>query len=217
LFHVEGKDKGQEMFGGRDPRFSPPYFDFKEVFGSYEEQKTDMVDKTVSRILALCHSLNVYSTKEDIGRDTIMKLVAAASKEIRVIAPCQLGSFRLMLLLQGCSYLKVGMRTGTSTRQIFFPVKDSGSWQHVKDVGVSDEHVESVCYEIQRELSTPARKVWMDEVEVILCESKEGRLLEKFDTFVKGQMLFLMDDHGSVWIKKYNENHWKRFIARHKR
>jgi hypothetical protein len=207
LFHVEGKDKGQEMIGGRDPRFSPPYFDFKEVFGSYEEQKTDVVDKTVSRILALCRSLNVYSTKEDIGRDTIMKLVAAASKEIRVIAPCQLESFRLMLLLQGCSYLKVRMRTGTSTRQIFFPVKDSGSWDHVKDVGVSDEHVESVCYE--------ARKVWMDEVEVILCESKEGRLLEKFDTFVKGQMLFIMDNHGSVWIKKYNENHWQWFTPRH--
>ena len=57
----------------------------------------------------------------------------------------------------------------------------------------------------------------MDEVEVILCESKDGRLLQKFDTFVMGQLLWRIDDFGSVWIKLHNEKLWKRYTARHKR
>lgn len=146
-----------------------------------------------------------------------MSCVEDAANEIRDLGRCELGGFRLMLLLQGCAYLKVRLHSGSHLRQIFFPVHGSGSWNHVKDVGVADEQVEAVCYEVQRELSLPSRKVWMDEVEVALCESKDGRLLQKYDTFVHGQMLFRFDDFGSVWIKLFREKVWKRFTALHKK
>jgi hypothetical protein len=122
-----------------------------------------------------------------------------------------------MILLQGCAFMKVRLRSGTHLRQMFFPVNGSGSWEHLMDVGISADNVESVCFELQRELSTPSRTVWMDEVEVVLCESKDGRLLQKFDTFIVGQMLWRIDDFGGVWVKFYNNYEWIRFVPRHKR
>jgi hypothetical protein len=218
LFYVDGKDKGQEMFGGADPRFGPIGFDFKEVFGTYDNPKKGVVDGIVDCILNLCDSLNLlYDSKDSVSRDEVLDLVEAAAEVIRDIGRCELGSFRLMIVLQCCAYMKVRLKSGVQLRQMFFPVKDSGSWNHVREAGVEAVDVEAVCYEIQREISTPSRFVWMDEVEVILCESKDGRLLQKFDTFVMGQLLWRIDDFGSVWIKLHNEKLWKRYTARHKR
>ena len=44
LFYQHGKEKGQEMFGGESPRFSPIAFDFKEVFGTDLEQRQGVID-----------------------------------------------------------------------------------------------------------------------------------------------------------------------------
>lgn len=56
----------------------------------------------------------------------------------------------------------------------------------------------------------------LDEVETMLCESKEGRLLTKVDVFVKGQALFRLDDEGIPWIKEYGEYFWSRVKIRYR-
>lgn len=81
---------------------------------------------------------------------------------------------------------------------------------------IDESQIESVCYEIQQVLSTPTRFVSMDEVEVILCESKAGRLLKKFDLIIKGQDLFKLDDDGASWVKLYRQNSWQEVIIRHR-
>jgi hypothetical protein len=213
LFYEEGKEKGQEMFGGATPRFGPIGFDFKEVFGTYEDPRKEVVDGIVDIILKLCDSLNLlFHSGATASRLEVLSLVEAAAEEIRGVGRCELGTFRLMILLQGCAFMKVRLRSGTHLRQMFFPVNGSGSWEHLMDVGISADNVESVCFELQRELSTPSRTVWMDEVEVVLCESKDGRLLQKFDTFIVGQMLWRIDDFGGVWVKFYNNYEWIRFV-----
>jgi hypothetical protein len=218
LFYEEGKEKGQEMFGGATPRFGPIGFDFKEVFGTYEETKNDTVDGIVDIILKLCDSLNLlFHSGATVSRLEVLSLVEATAGEIRGVGRCELGTFRLMILLQGCAFMKVRLKSGEHLRQMFFPVNGSGSWEHLMDAGVSAQDVEAVCFELQRELSTHWRIVWMDEVEVILCESKDGRLLQKFDTFIVGQMLWRIDDFGGVWVKLYNNFEWTRFVPRHKR
>lgn len=215
LFYVPGKEKGQEMFGGEDPRFSPGSFDFKEVFGQPDDPRKDVVDKVVDLLLALCDSVNLLKGTI-IRHGTFLDLVESTASAIRDEAKCELGAFRLMILLQGCAFLGVRVEKGTHLREMFFPVKGSGSWCHLTDVGIAENQIESVCREIQRELSTPSRPFWMDEVEVVLCESKNGRLLQKYDTFIYGQMLFKMDDEGSVWIKLFGENEWKEFKSKHR-
>jgi hypothetical protein len=57
----------------------------------------------------------------------------------------------------------------------------------------------------------------MDEVEVILCESKDGRLLKKFDLIVKGQSLFKLDDEGLPWVKHYSQHNWVKVDILHKK
>ena len=95
-------------------------------------------------------------------------------------------------------------------------MKGSGSWNHCKEARVGDSQIESVCLELQNELSLPGRRIWMDEVEVILCESKDGRLLKNFDLVIKGQSLFKLDDNGASWMKVYRETNWVQVDVRHR-
>jgi hypothetical protein len=219
LFHVEGKDKGQEMIGGNDPRFGPPGFNFVEVFGTKTASPNyEAVDKVVDIVLLLCDSINLELSPDHavVTRETMMGLVEDASQRINSVAKCELGPFRLMILLQGCAHLGVRLQIGKHLREMFFPVKGAGSWTHITDHGVVDADVQVVCREIQSELSTTKRKVQMDEVEPVLCESKEGRLLRKYDTFVKGQSLFRLDEIGSSWLKLYGEYRWRRYRVKHR-
>ena len=92
---------------------------------------------------------------------------------------------------------------------MFFPVKGSGSWSHIKEMGVDEEDIECVCYELIKEMSTNERQLLMDEIEVILCESKDGHLLKKFDLIIRGQSLFKLDGNGIPWVKEYYKHEWK--------
>lgn len=218
LFYVEGKERGNEMIGGEDPRFGPIGFDFNEVFGTHNNPKFEIVDAVVDSLLSLCDRVNlvIRPSQCETGDAAILKLLSEASQQVGAVAKCELGSFRLMLFLQGCGYLRVRLEPGEYLRRMFYPVKGSGSWNHVKEQHVEDKDVGMVCLEVQKELSTPRRKVWMDEVEVILCESKEGRLLQKFDTFIKGTSLFRFDNVGECWIKRFGEYVWMRYRVRHR-
>ena len=91
---------------------------------------------------------------------------------------------------------------------MFFPVKGSGSWSHIKEMGVNEEDIECICYELINEMSTTERQLLMDEIEVILCESKDGRILKKFDLIIKGQSLFKLDGNGYSWMKEYCKHEW---------
>jgi hypothetical protein len=62
-----------------------------------------------------------------------------------------------------------------------------------------------VCPVVGVQFSTFDRKVFLDEVETMLCESIISHLLTKFDVFIKGQSLFLMDGDGVSWMKLYGE------------
>lgn len=121
LFYKVGNDKGQEMFGGESPRFGPIGFDFKEVFGTNEDPKTVVVDKVVDAILNFFDQINLL--EEDAPRGTVMQIVATASASIGGIAKCELGCFRLMILLQCAIYLRVRLTPAKRLRQIFFQSK----------------------------------------------------------------------------------------------
>ena len=212
-FYRPGKEKGQEMFGGETPRFGPIGFDFKDVFGTDKSQRRETVDKVVGELLAFLDEVNTLT--DAVDRNSVMDMVARASERIRMHAKCELGSFRLMILLQGAIYLRVRLKPGSHLRKIFFPVKNSGSWSHIKEMMVDESQIESVCYEVQRELSTPERLISMDEIEVILCESKDGRLLKKHDLIIKGQDLFKLDEGGASWVKPYAQKKWKETTILH--
>ena len=214
-FYQSEKDKGQEMFGGESPRFGPIGFDFKEVFGTDIAQRRQVVDNVVAELLVFLEEVNDLKDGV-IDRQLVLSIVARASDRIRRHAMCELGSFRLMILLQGAIYLRVRLKPGKHLRQIFYPVKGSGSWSHISETMVHESQIESVCYELQQELSTPTRFISMDEIEVILCESKDGRLLKKYDLIIKGQDIFKLDDDGASWVKLYGQKKWDEISIQHR-
>jgi hypothetical protein len=130
LFHVEGKDKGQEMIGGDNPRFGPIGFDFNEIFGTKDKSpEYELVDKVVDIVLELLDSVNREFSPEDavVTRETVMELVEDASRRINSVAKCELGPFRLMILLQGCAHLGVRLQIGKHLREMHYKMK-SVTW-----------------------------------------------------------------------------------------
>ena len=91
---------------------------------------------------------------------------------------------------------------------LFYPVRGSGSWSHLKEIGIDESEIEGVCQEIRNEISTTKHLIQMDEVEVILCESKDGRLLKKIDLVVKGQSIFKLDENGALSVKYFASHEW---------
>ena len=207
LFYLPGKEKGQEMFGGEFPRYGPIGFDFKDVFGTDMSPNNEVVDRIGVGLCDFLDEVNALVGKE-IHCALVMEIFLRTSERIRAIAKCELGCFRLMIFLQGAVYLGVRVQPGVHLRQIFFPIEGSGSWSHLKEAKIAESEVEAVCLEVGKELSTADRFIWMDEVEVILCESKDSRLLKKFDLIIKGQSLFKLDDDGRSFMKLFGQTTW---------
>ena len=134
-----GNEKGQEMFGGESPRFGPIGFDFKDAFGTNVEPMKSRVDAVVDYILLFFDKIN--SLLCHASRTEVMNIVKKTSIAIGTVCRCELGCFRLMILLQGAIYLKVRVKPSPHLRKMFFPVKGSGSWSHIKEMGVNEEDI----------------------------------------------------------------------------
>ena len=214
LFYVEGREKGQEMYVGIDPRFSCVSINFPEVFGTQEKPTKGKIDSLVCVIKGLCTSINeiVQSTVGEVDHEMIVGEIKAAAAACRSTAAAQLGEFRLMLILQACVHLGLGFTPSRQLRNIFLPVEGSGSWEHMTEFAGAEpgEHI-VICKELQRQLSDrDGMIVMMDEVEAMLCEGKPGRILQKFDRFIKGQSLFMVDDEGVPWMLPYGKKNWEK-------
>ena len=51
----------------------------------------------------------------------------------------------------------------------------------------------------------------MDEIEPMLCAAASSEIIE--DTYIKGQYLFRLDEHGVAWMQVYKAVYWMRVPA----
>ena len=84
-----------------------------------ENPKYDNVDKFVDIILAMCNKFNnktkfprTAEGSQLITRESVMEIIVGASENISVVADCQLGLFRLMIILHGCAHLGIQLKPG---------------------------------------------------------------------------------------------------------
>ena len=56
--------------------------------------------------------------------------------------------------------------------------------------------------------------IMMDEVEAMLCKSKPGRVLQKFDRFIKGQSIFVKNIKGVPWVLRYGKRQWEHICTK---
>jgi hypothetical protein len=225
--------KGTEYCGGPHPRFSPPGFNFREVFGlldpdSDAESEEDEVkrDKESKRrvdfltevLLELLDAVNDISGdgSNAIPRVKLQPLVLAANLKIKKFLGCELGEFRLLIFLQFCALLRIVLKPGRYLRSLLYPAEGMASFEHIIKSGFKAEEVDKVCEMLLTELGSPTHPLYMDELETMLCESCEGRMLLKFDVFIKGQTLFRLDDDGVPWMKEYSKVVWRRVPTRFK-
>jgi hypothetical protein len=199
------KDGGSEIIGGPNPRYSPVGFNFRETFG----RDGVLVDKVVDVLFELIGSINAVPDGE-MSFMVMEPLLKRTVSDLNKVVHCELGEFRLLVFLQICAHLRIGLRTSTNLREILYPVVGAASHAHILHHGFKADQVLEVFDMLRSEMSTGIRRVPMDEVEPLLCESKAGRLLTKFDVFIKGQALFRLDESGVPWIKGYGEYCWRR-------
>lgn len=193
------KDGGGEFIGGPNPRYSPIGFNFRQTF----DKSGDGPNKVESITTILLGLLNKINEMPSIDSWAMEELLEKTTGDINAVARCELGLFRLQVFLQFCAHLRIRLHAHPKLREILFPVKTAASHGHITSHGFSDEQVFDVCEMLKQELSEPSRVKHNDELEVELCESTDGRLLQLVDVFIKGQGVWSLDDYGCSWVKPY--------------
>ena len=203
--NVGYQQKSQYMYGGPDARFSSASIDFEDLFGTKEDPKIDLWRNVVNVIGTLLFQINQVVTDEaipitpELVHDTILN---QCTTKLKSIAPCQLGPFRLMLLVQSAAHLGIGIRSHQRLPEIFIPIKGFGSYNHLRRCGISEKDCFPCALEISREINKP-----MIGTEAALCESID-RDCRKVDTFFYGQSIFDMLRNGTSNYRPFEGKDW---------
>jgi hypothetical protein len=203
---------GLEFVGGdySPPRYPPVTFNFQKVFGS--EDGGTKIDLLVDELILLIESVNTIlgNPELELCRSTLEPSLNSTRSRIRMNLPdLELGPFRLLVFLEFCAHLNVGLTMpNKKIRDLLYPVAGTASYGLISDHGAGEKDdtdgvVDQICVMLQSELSTPSRPVFMDEIEPMLREAA-GSGWEGNDTFFKGQSLFRLDEHGAPVVKSYN-------------
>jgi hypothetical protein len=226
---ADDMDSGADFVGGNysPPRYPPVSFDIRILFGSDDTSKVDLL---VDELIKLIDSVNriLESLVLALGRSTLEPLLNATSNRIREILPgLELVPFRLLLFLEFCAHLNVGLTMGTEKiRNLLYPVSGTASHRLILKHLLADERfkdrdpgdlVDVTCSFLISELSTTDRQVFMDEIEPMLCEvmpSDEYRWGGN-DTFIKGQSLFWINEGGVPFVRSYGkESAWTPILPK---
>jgi hypothetical protein len=210
------RETGYEFIGGDyyPARYPPVTFNFRKVFESDGEK----VDLLVDELMSLIKAVNEIEENGllKLCRATLEPRLTSTSNRIREVLPdCELCPFRLLVFLQFCAHLNVGLTACKNLRNILYPVAGAASHCHIVGNGFKDSAIDEICSFLQSEMSTPSRIVFMDEIEPMLCEaSTQHRRWEGKDIFIKGQDLFRLDEHGTPWVKVFRSMTWSRVVYR---
>jgi hypothetical protein len=220
LFSIQGTlvESETDLIGGdyysTPPRYSPITFNIRGVFG----RDRGKVDSLVDALISLINAVNEISVEmEENGlllepcRTVLNPLLNTTRDQIRAIDPnCDFEPFRLLLFLHFCAHLNLGLKACKKLRNLLYPVSGDASHGGIVDGGFKkgdDSQVDEICSFLQSEMSTVAgRVVFMDEIEPMLCLAfPSERSWEGKDIFIKGQLLFRLDDNGTPWVKSYEK------------
>jgi hypothetical protein len=226
-------DSGLDFVGGNysPPRYPPVSFDIRMLVGSGDD--TSKVDLLVDELIKLIDSVNTIldSLVLAVGRSTLEPLLNATSNRVLEILPgLEMVPFRLLLFLEFCAHLNVGLTTGTKKiRDLLYPVSGTASHRLILKHVLADKRfkdrdpcklVDDACSFLKSELSSADRQAFMDEIEPMLCEampSDEYRWGGN-DTFIKGQSLFRINEHGVPFVRSYGkESEWMPILPKAKK
>ena len=136
----------------------------------------------------------------------IQEKIMEVHKSLNEFARADIKEFRIMVFVQLCILSGIIIRPSPTLRELPYPSKDRASYAHLKDADIPPEMFDSAMDLVAHCLQMP---VWhRDEMETILCESRPDRDCKKWDVFIRGQNLYLLDDKGRVLVKQYGSKRW---------
>jgi hypothetical protein len=210
----------------QDRRFLPCGGNILKLFGLSPGSSSKDLECGIQRLEGIISSLFAYTDWIDnrfldIGEDPlndmplseIMDKQEAFVKSVGNTVKCQFNLFRLgtfTTVIIGAGIVK----SGPHLRHLTVPVKGCASWKHLSDslgepttgetTSVDPRHHDVAMHMIATEILRP---YFRDEMECMLCESMHSRIsLNCCDWFIKGGMLFDLDDAGRVRYKAYGRN-----------
>lgn len=120
----------------------------------------------------------------------------------------ELGEFRLMIIVQICCLIKVGVKGHEDLRSLVYPVANLGAATQLKNVTPGDRP-----YVLT--LITKAAGLGEDEGtnpgEGLLCEMSETRCTHIFDVVLPGQFLFRHGKNGENMLQPYGSDTYVEF------
>ena len=218
--------------GGPYQRWSPSGIEnLAEIVGPH----LDRIVQALRLVVKWIDSLS--NTKETIPFSQIKESLKMFCDEINEIVNCEFGLFRLevfITMINACGITK----SGTHLRQLFIPVKNTASWNHLVDPtgdAMSFQQAETIAngeISATTNIVNDGSKIGIDEkyhddamkaiseelgfteyfrdiIECSCCESKHSRNLHKKECYCRGCALFDIDKKGRIIIKDYGkESRW---------
>jgi hypothetical protein len=118
-----------------------------------------------------------------------------------------LAEFCIMIVMQICYLIKVGITGHKDLHNLVFPVLSLGAAKQLKHV--LPENRPYILNLILKEMGL--EEYGTNTAEGSLCETSEDRVRNIFDHVFPGQMQFCHGPNGKNLLKHYGSNDWKEF------
>ena len=136
----------------------------------------------------------------------IQSVVKSAAKDILEMGGCQLGEFRLLIIIQIAILSGFLVCPHPFLHQIMYPVKDRASYQHLILEGIEPDDfdfvMDTICCKMGWHISR-------NLVETGLCESIEQRRELVYDILIFGMDLYCLNEEGQRIVKEWGSREWK--------
>jgi len=206
------------VHSGSDPRYSSASDKFKKLIPD-NCKPTKEADKRLSKIgkelLRWVDIINSYENSEVpfVELREEIKVVVSYVQDAADVGDDKLdfAQFRLSIFTTFICGLGI-VKPGFHLHQIIIPAQNTAAIKHLKfpfsHANGGSTTGGKIEQDVDWEMEVVSQSLGFDkyrrgQIEILLCESTQGRDLRRKDVFRKGQSLFWMDGNGQVLVKEY--------------
>lgn len=190
-------------------RISPSAVNFEDVYLNDKGEMNEVMDDVVDGILKLLRGINDIVGTEEFHHNSIENLVQGCMSEWhqKGHTKLDLAEFRIMIIVQLCCLIKVGIEGHKDLHNLVYPVKSLGAAKQLEHV--HPDNRQYVLHLILKETSLEEHGT--NAAEGSLCETSEKRVGNIFDHVFQGQMIFRQGPKGKNLLKHYCSDTWMEF------
>jgi hypothetical protein len=205
-YYMAAQEAFESFVGGPYPRFNPTGIHIEEVFFDGEGMRQGNAcfvgfRKTLLALIDWFNEIPEASFTQELMREKVKEAV----KAIQDLGRCEVGEFRILILLQICALSGTLLKASPKLLNFIYPVEGKGAYNHLATEHVSLEIFDEVSDRVVKEFDLG--KYGLNALEAVLCETMPNKS-NNIDGFIKGQNLYMLQEGGVPKTKPYGTVAW---------